>query len=85
MHDVKLQFVRETPETRDEKVTWNWLRKVDLKVEMKAILCTLQEQAIGTNYVNQKVDKTAQSPLCRMCDKKNETIFHIVNECEKLA
>ena len=85
MHDVKLQFVRETPETRDEKVTWNWLRKVDLKVEMKAILCTLQEQAIRTNYVNQKVDKTPQSPLCRMCDKKNETIFHIVNECEKLA
>ena len=31
------------------------------------------------------IDKTAQSPLCRMCDKKNETISHIVSECEKLA
>ena len=24
------QFVREMPETKDEKETWKWLRKVDL-------------------------------------------------------
>ena len=30
-------------------------------------------------------DKTAQSPLCRMCDRKSETISHIASECEKLA
>ena len=24
------QFVREMPATKDEKETWNWLRKVDL-------------------------------------------------------
>ena len=29
-----------------------------------------------------KIDKTA---LCRMCDKKSETISHIVSECGKLA
>ena len=27
------------PETTDEKETWNWLRKADLKVETEAILC----------------------------------------------
>ena len=32
-----------------------------------------------------KIDKTAQSPLCRKCDKKSEIISHIVSECEKLA
>ena len=32
-----------------------------------------------------KIDETAQSPLCTMCDKKSETISHIVSECEKLA
>ena len=32
-----------------------------------------------------KIDRTAQSQLCRMCDKKSETISHIVSECEKLA
>ena len=73
------------PETTDEKETWCWLRKAELKVEIKAMLCAAQEQAnklcetIRTNYVKHKIDKTAQSPLCRMCDKKSETISHIVN------
>ena len=85
------QFVREMPETTDEKETWCWLRKAELKVEIKAMLCAAQEQAnklcetIRTNYVKHKIDKTAQSPLCRMCDKKSEAISHIVSECEKLA
>ena len=72
-------------ETTDEKETRNWLRKADLKVETEAILCAVQEQAIQTNLVKHKIDKTAQSPPCRMCDKKNETISHIVSKCEKLA
>ena len=65
--------------------TWYWLRKADLKVETEDMLCAAQEQAIGTNYVEHKIEKTAQSPLCRMCDYKSETISHIVSECEKLA
>ena len=56
-----------------------------MKVETEAVLCVAQEQAIRTNYVKHNIDKTAQSPLCRMCDKKSETISHIVSECEKLA
>ena len=80
------QFIREMPdETTDEKETWNWLRKADLKLETEVMLCTAQEQGIRTNYVKHKIDQTAQSPLCRMYDKKNETVSHIVSECEKLA
>ena len=52
---------------------------------MDAMLHAAQEQAIQTNYVKHKIDKTAQSPLCRMCDKKNETKSHIVSEYETLA
>ena len=78
------QFVREMPET-DEKETWYWLRKADLKVETEAMLCAAQKQAIRTNYVKHKIDKTVQSPLCRMCDKKCKTMSHIVSECGKLA
>ena len=78
------QFVREMPETTDDKETY-WLRKADLKVETEAMLCAAQEEAIRTNYVKHKIDKTAQSPLCRMCDKKSETISHIVSEREQLA
>ena len=33
------QFVREIPETTNEKQTWNRLRKGDLKVETEAMLC----------------------------------------------
>ena len=65
------QFVREMPETADEKETWYWLIKEYLKVETEAMLSAAQEQAIRTNYVKHKIeDKTAQSALCRMCDKK---------------
>ena len=79
------QFVREMPETRNEKETWNWLRKADLKVETEAMLRAAQEQAIRTNYVKHKIGKTVQSPLCRMCDKKSETIPHVMSEYRKLA
>ena len=32
------QFVREMLETADEKGTWKWLRKADLKVQTEAML-----------------------------------------------
>ena len=41
-------FVREMPETTDEKETWNWLRNADLKIETEALLCSVQEQTIQT-------------------------------------
>ena len=59
------------------------LRKADLKVETKAMLCVTQEQVIQTNYQKHKIDKTGHSPLCRLCDKKNETISQIVRKYQK--
>ena len=44
-----VKFVREMPETTDEKDIWYWLRKADLKVEREAVLHAAQEQAIQTN------------------------------------
>ena len=54
------QFVREMPERTEEKETWKWMRKADLKVQTEAMLCAAQEQAIRTNYVKHNIDKTAQ-------------------------
>ena len=34
------------------------------------MLCAAHEQAIRTKYVKHKMGKTAESPLCRMFDKK---------------
>ena len=43
------QFVREILETTDEKGTWNWLRKADMKFETETLLFAMQEQTIRTN------------------------------------
>ena len=40
------QFVREMPETTDEKETWYRLTQAELKVETEAVLCAAQEQAL---------------------------------------
>ena len=69
----------------DKKKMWRWFQKSDLKVETEALICAAQEKAIRTNYIKFNIDKTAESPLCRMCGEKGESIGHIVSECEKLA
>lgn len=78
------QFVREMAETTDEKETWKWLKKNNLKVETKALLSTAQQQVIRTNYIKHKIDK-AKSSLFRMRGKKSEKISQIVSEWENLA
>ena len=68
-----------------DKHTSRWMRKSDLKGCTTALICSAQEQFIRTNYIKYNIDKTAESPLCRMCGTRNETISHIVSECGKLA
>ena len=57
----------------------------DLKVQTEATICAAQEQALRTNYINNKIDKTSENPLCRMCGERGETVQHIICECKKLA
>ena len=52
---------------------------------MMIMICSTQEQALRTNYINFRMDKTLDSPLCRMCGNKNETVSHIVSEYSMLA
>ena len=40
---------------------------------------------LRTNYVKYHIDKTVESPLCRLCGEKGESVNHIVCECKKLA
>ena len=78
------QFARDM-EDKDKNNTWRWMRKSDLKGCTKALIYCAQEQSIQTNYIKCNIDKTAELPLCRMCGTRNETIYHIVSECGKLA
>ena len=47
--------------------------------------CLTQKQALKTNYLKLHIDKSSNSPLCRMCGAKGETVQHITCECAKLA
>ena len=78
------QFARDM-EDKDKNNTWRWMRKSDLKGCTEALTCSAQEQSIRTNCIKYNIDKTVESPLCRMCGTRNETISHIVSECGKLA
>ena len=44
-----------------------------------------QEQAIRTNLIKAKIDKTQQESKCRMCGQADESVNHILSECSKMA
>ena len=54
-------------------------------MQTEATICAAQEQALRTNYTKNKIDKTSENPLCRMCGERGETVQHIICECKKLA
>ena len=82
---IRGQFIRETREKVDKEKTWQWLSRGDLKVRTEALLCAAQEQAISTNHMKYHINKTSESPPCRLCGKKGESVQHITSGCEKLA
>ena len=65
--------------------SWEWLKQQDLKKETESLIIAAQDQAVRTNYIKHRVDKTTASPLCRLCRSSSETIDHILNGCPKLA
>ena len=69
----------------DLEQSWTWIWKSDLKVETEALIFAAQEQALRTNYLKFHIDKTGESPPCRMCNEKGESVNHVISECKKLA
>ena len=65
--------------------TWTWLRKGNFKRETESLLMAAQNNAIRTNHIKARIDKTQQNSKCRLCGDRDETINHIINECSKLA
>ena len=60
-------------------------KKSNLKAYTEVSICSAQEQALRTNYVKFHIDKTAKSPLCRMCTVEDKTVSHTVSGCKMLA
>ena len=78
------QYLRQTKEVRSDQC-WAWLQNGDLKREIESLIVAAQNQSIRTNLVKARIDKSQGDSLCRMCRKVDESIYHIVSGCSKLA
>ena len=78
------QYVRDKMGVDWER-TWQWLANGDLKGCTESLIFSAQEHALRTNYIKFHIDKTIDSPLCRMCGERGESIDHLVSECSKLT
>ena len=65
--------------------TWTWLRKGNFKRETESLRIAVQNNAIRTNHIKVRIDKTHQNSKFRLCVDRDETINHIISECNKLA
>ena len=65
--------------------TWAWLRKENFKRGTKSLLMAAQNNAVRTNHIKVRIDKTQRNSKCRLCGDRDETINHIISECSKLA
>ena len=53
-------FKRQIGEVAHKK-TWTWLRRGNLKRETESLIITAQNNALRTNYIKAKIDKTQQT------------------------
>ena len=77
------QFVQQNKEVENQE-RWQWLRNGTLKRETESLIFATQDQAILTNVIKGKIDKSQEQTKCRMFSGADETINHIVSKCPKL-
>ena len=53
--------------------------------ETESLLKAALDNAIRTNDIKVKIDKTQQKSKCRLGSDRDETINHIISECRNLA
>ena len=72
-------------EVRDDNNNWLWMKKGYLKKETIGLVMAARDQSLETRQVKHYIDRTTDSPKCRMCGKVDENVRHIVSECNELA
>ena len=65
-------FKRQTTEIFHEK-TWTLLRNRNLKQETESLLKATQNNAIRTNFVKAKIDKTKQNSCCKLLRRNDQS------------
>ena len=53
--------------------------------ETESLLLSAQINAIRTNHIKVRIDKTQLNRKCRLCVDRDETVNLIISECTKLA
>ena len=76
--------MRQTADVAGED-SWKWLRNGFPKKETEGLILAAQEQALTTKSIKHSIDKTSETPLCRLCGNSTETVRHIVSGCKRLA
>ena len=56
-----------------------------LNRETESLPIAVQNNAVRTNDIKARIDKTQQNSKCRLCGDRDETIHHIIIECGKLV
>ena len=77
-------FVQQISDEAGEE-SWRWLRNGFLKKETEGLILADQEQALRTNSIKYNIDKTSETPLCRVCGDDIETVRYIASGCKTLA
>ena len=79
------QYLRDIEGKIDKENTWCWLKIRDLKKETEGFIMAAQDQALRTNTIRAKIDKTTEDSKCRLCKEKEESVDHLVSACSKIA
>ena len=61
------------------------VRKGNIKRETESLLIAAQFNAVRTNHIEARIDKTQQNYRYILCGDRDETINHIINESSKFA
>jgi hypothetical protein len=56
-----------------------------MRKETEGLLMAAQDQALPTTNYKVAIMKEEGSKSCRMCGERDETVMHLISECEKLA
>ena len=59
------------------------LKRGTIKRETEGLLTAVQDQALRTNSIKNRIDKEDVSPMCWLCGEREETISHVTAECKK--
>jgi hypothetical protein len=69
----------------DNEQSYQWLKFENIKGETESTIVAVQDQAITTNYFQNKILKEEVDSKCQLCKQHEETTDHLTSGCPTLA